>query len=158
MPVASTRPARSNFASVPAVLDRHLSASAPGDIASVAAYIDRGAVLVDAAVLHTLQKLQLPLQAKIEQIDESAHLRRRLELLATFCEEASRDGSAGTPAHLEAAFALLYFLKGCDRIPDTLPEIGLLDDAMIVQIVLQRHAATLRAHWLRRRRVWPSEL
>lgn len=158
MPATSTRPARNHFASVPVVLDRYLSASAPGDIASVAAYLDRGAALVDTATLHVLQKLRLPLHAKIEQIGESTHLRRRLELLATFVEEVSRDGSAGTPAQREAAFALLYFLKGYDRIPDTLPEIGLLDDALIVQIVLQRHAATLRAHWLRRRRVWPSEL
>ena len=81
-----------------------------------------------------------------------------LELLVTYCEEVPRDGAVGTPAHRESVFALLYFLKGFDRIPDTVPEIGLLDDAMIVQIVLQRHAATLRAHWLRHRRAWPAEI
>lgn len=75
---------------------------------------------------------------------------------ARFSPPCVVDGTNGTPAHREAAFALLYFLKGFDRVPDTLPEIGLLDDAMIVQIVLQRHAATLRA--LRRRRAWPAEL
>ncbi len=154
----STRSERNHFASVPTVLDRYLSTNAPGDIASVAAYIDHGATLVDATAVHALQGLRLPLHAKIAQLEESAHLRRRLELLATFFEEASRDGSAGTPAHREAAFALLYFLKGYDRIPDTVPEVGLLDDALIVQIVLQRHATTLRVHWLQRRRVWSSEL
>lgn len=149
---------RKHFASIPTVLDRYLSTNAPGDTASVTAYIDRGATLLDAAAVQALHRLRLPLHAKIEQIEESAHLRRRLELLATFFEEASRDGSTGTPAHREAAFALLYFLKGYDRIPDTVPEIGLLDDALIVQIVLQRHVTALRAHWLRRRRVWSSEL
>lgn len=154
----SSTPARGPIASLPEALHRHLSARTSGDITSVADYIDRGAALVDPAALLALQRLRLPLQAKIEQLEESAHLRRRLELLAAFVEETAVDGSKGTPAHREAAFALLYFLKGFDRIPDTLPEIGLLDDAMIVQIVLQRHAASVRAHWLRRQRAWPAEL
>jgi uncharacterized membrane protein YkvA (DUF1232 family) len=158
MLLTSPRPEPNKFAPVPTHLERYFSTAAPGDLASVAAYIDRGATLIDAAAVHALQRRRLPLHAKIEQLEESAHLRRRLELLATFFAEASRDGSTGTPAHREAAFALLYFLTGHDRVPDTVPEVGLLDDALIVQIVLQRHATTLRAHWLRRRRLWPSEL
>lgn len=39
----------------------------------------------------------------------------------------------------EAAFALLYFQRATDLIPDSIPGIGLLDDAMIVRIVLGRH-------------------
>lgn len=155
---ASSHPSRSKPVSLPEVLHRHLSARGADDIASVAAYLDRGAALIDAAALDALGRLWQPLHAKIDQLEERAHLRRRLEVLATFCAEAAIDGAAGTPAHREAAFALLYFLKGFDRIPDTVPEIGLLDDAMIVQIVLQRHAATFRAHWLRRRRPWQAEL
>lgn len=151
-------PSRSRIVSLPEVLNRHLSASSAGAISSVAAYIDRGAALIDSGALHAFQRLRLPLLAKIEQLDESAHLRHRLELLATYVDEACADGFTGAPAHREATFALLYFLKGFDRIPDTVPEIGLLDDAMVVQIVLQRHAATLRAHWLRRGRGWPAEL
>lgn len=158
MVLTTPAPTRNRITSLPDVLNRHLSAHAAGDISSVASYIDHGAALVDAAALRALERLWLPLMAKIEQIEDHGHLRRRLELLATYCEEVPRDGAIGTPAHREAAFALLYFLKGFDRIPDTLPEIGLLDDAMIVQIVLQRHAATLRAHWLRHRRAWPVEI
>lgn len=154
---AQSVPPRNRLVSVPETLNRHLSAAASGDISSVGAYIDHGAALVDSAALRALEALHGPLHAKIDALDEGTHLRRRLELLATFCEEAARDGSTGTPAHREAAFALLYFLKAFDRVPDTLPEVGLLDDAMIVQFVLQRHATTLRAHWLRRRRIWPSE-
>ena len=158
MPVTDSNSMSNGFASIPAPLDRYLSTNAAGDISSVAAYIDRGARLIDAAAMHALQRLRLPLHAKIEQLNESVHLRRRLELLTTFFEEASRDGSTATPACRETAFALLYFLKGYDRIPDTVPEVGLLDDALIVQIVLQRHATPLRLHWLQRRRVWSSEL
>ena len=39
----------------------------------------------------------------------------------------------------EAAFALLYFQRATDLIPDSIPGLGLLDDAMMVHIVLGRH-------------------
>jgi uncharacterized membrane protein YkvA (DUF1232 family) len=39
----------------------------------------------------------------------------------------------------EAAFALLYFQTATDLIPDPIPGMGLLDDAMIVSLVLRRH-------------------
>jgi uncharacterized membrane protein YkvA (DUF1232 family) len=39
----------------------------------------------------------------------------------------------------EAAFALLYFERTTDLIPDSIPGMGLLDDAMIVSMVLRRH-------------------
>jgi uncharacterized membrane protein YkvA (DUF1232 family) len=144
--------------SIPDTLDRHLSANSRDDVQGVAAYVDRGAALVTADAIAALQRLRKPLQKKIAAVTESGHLRQRLDLLATFFDEALADGHRGTPAHCEATFALLYFLKGFDRIPDSVPEVGLLDDALIVQCVLQRNTAALRAHWLRRRRTWPVEL
>ena len=39
----------------------------------------------------------------------------------------------------EAAFALLYFRSATDLIPDSIPGMGLLDDAMVVSLVLRRH-------------------
>jgi uncharacterized membrane protein YkvA (DUF1232 family) len=39
----------------------------------------------------------------------------------------------------EAAFALLYFQRSTDLIPDSMPGMRLLDDAIIVRIVLGRH-------------------
>ncbi len=143
---------------IPSALDRHLSASSNGDIASVASYLDRGSDLVTPAAVAALRRFRRPLHDKIEAIEVSEHLRRRLEVLALYFDEASVDGHAGTPAHHDATFALFYFLKGFDRIPDDIPDIGLLDDAMIVQIVLQRHGTVIRAHWLRWRRAWPSDL
>jgi hypothetical protein len=38
----------------------------------------------------------------------------------------------------EAAFALLFFQCATDLIPDSIPNVGLLDDAMIVSIALRR--------------------
>jgi len=139
-------------------LHRHLSGHTRDDIPGVASYIDRGGALVTPEAIAELRRERAALHAKIDGLRESELLRCRIQLLAIFFEEACTDGHTGTTAHREAAFALLYFLKDLDRIPDTIPEVGLLDDAMIVQIVLQRHATTLRAHWLRRRRDWPADL
>lgn len=150
--------AKSKNISIPETLNRHLSANSRDDLPGVATYVDGGAAHVNAEAVTALQNLRKQLHAKIAALKESGHLQRRLELLATYFDEASTDGLRGTPAHRETAFALLYFLKGFDRIPDSVPEVGLLDDAMIVQVVLQRHAATFRAHWLRRGRTWPAEL
>lgn len=147
-----------NASSIPASLDHHLSANSRDDVPGVAAYVARGATLVTPEAIAALQRLRKPLHKKIHALSESGHLRRRLDLLATFFDEALVDGHKGTPAHCDAAFALLYFLKGFDRIPDSVPEVGLLDDALIVQCVLQRNTTMLRAHWLRRRRTWPAEL
>ena len=44
------------------------------------------------------------------------------------------------PAALEAAFAVSYFHRAVDLIPDTLEVIGLTDDAAVVQTVLARNA------------------
>jgi uncharacterized membrane protein YkvA (DUF1232 family) len=38
----------------------------------------------------------------------------------------------------EAAFALLYFQTATDLIPDSIPDMGLLDDAIIASLVLRR--------------------
>ena len=145
-------------ASLPNGLDRHLSANFRDDVRGVAAYVDRGAALVTCEEIAALQRLRTALRQKIGALTESTLLQRRLELLATYFEEAGADGHMGTPAHCETTFALLYFLKDVDRIPDSIPEVGLLDDAMIVQVVLQRNVTAMRAHWLRRRRAWPAEL
>lgn len=147
-----------NPIAIPATLDRYLSTHSDDDIAGLSHYIDRGSELVTPAAITALRGLRQPLQAKVEAQVEPGYLRHRIELLTTYFEKACRDGHAGVPAHRDATFALLYFLKGFDRVPDFVPEVGLLDDALIIQTVVQRHWATLRAHWLRHHRTWPAEL
>jgi len=146
-----------NPPAIPAALDRYLSTCPDDDSSGLSHYIDRGSKLVTSAAIEALCELRQPLHEKVESLAASGYLRHRLELLKIYFEEACHDGHAGAPAHREAAFALLYFLKGCDRVPDSVPEVGLLDDAMIVQTVLQRHSIMLRAHWLRHHRAWPAE-
>jgi uncharacterized membrane protein YkvA (DUF1232 family) len=42
-------------------------------------------------------------------------------------------------AAAEAAFALVYFHREIDIIPDFIPEIGFADDAAVVETILRRH-------------------
>jgi len=49
-------------------------------------------------------------------------------------------------AAAEVAFALQYLHKEVDVIPDFVPHTGLLDDAMVAEIVLRRNAAVLKKH------------
>jgi uncharacterized membrane protein YkvA (DUF1232 family) len=144
--------------SIPTPLDQHLSGNSRDDLPGVADYVDRGAALVTPEAIAALQRLRQPLHTKIAALPKAGHLRSRLDLLATFFAETGGAGHKATPALCDATFALLYFLKGFDRIPDTVPEVGLLDDALIVQCVLQRNATPLRAYCLRRHLNWPAEL
>ncbi len=142
---------------LPVDLDRYLATHSADDISSIAVFVERGSVLVTPRSLSGLRTLRRPLLAKIGALRDNALLRSRLDLLVLYLDECAAERATLSPAIREAAFALLYFLKGFDRIPDTIPEVGLLDDAMVVQIVLDRNATALRAHWLRRRRHWPFD-
>jgi hypothetical protein len=56
----------------------------------------------------------------------------------------------------EAAFALLYFQRSTDLIPDSIPGLGLLDDAMMVHIVLDRHEHTFKSGSHGYKPSWPA--
>ena len=101
-----------------------------------------------------LLRMQPALRSKASRITDSETLRQRIGLLMQFVDEAS--GARNSPAVREAAFALFYFLKGYDLIPDSLPQVGLMDDALLVDTALRRNAGELRAHWAARGRVWPE--
>jgi uncharacterized membrane protein YkvA (DUF1232 family) len=56
----------------------------------------------------------------------------------------------------EAAFALLYFQRATDLIPDSIPGMGLLDDEMIVRIVLGRHEQAFKSSSDAYNLSWPA--
>jgi uncharacterized membrane protein YkvA (DUF1232 family) len=74
-----------------------------------------------------------------------AYLSVKLEFLCLFVEEqvVGRNRDLAEEPVAEAAFALLYFQRAADLIPDSIPGMGLLDDATIASMVLRRqeHAA-----------------
>jgi uncharacterized membrane protein YkvA (DUF1232 family) len=56
----------------------------------------------------------------------------------------------------EAAFALLYFQRETDLIPDSIRGMGLLDDAMIVRMVLGRHEDAFKRSKHAQKLSWPA--
>ena len=80
---------------------------------------------------------------------------QRVEVLAGFVEETP--AAVRTVGQREAAFVLYYFLKGQDLIPDNIPEIGLLDDALLVETAFYRNLHELRSHWAAQGRPWPEK-
>lgn len=137
--------------SLPEALQTYLSTNTSVDVPSLAQYVAEGAALVTPEAIATLRGMHAPLLAKIAGIADSAVLRKRLELLTSYFVATSETPKDATTLR-EVAFALLYFLKGLDRIPDSVPEIGLLDDAMVVQAVLQQHETVLEAHAMQQSR------
>jgi uncharacterized membrane protein YkvA (DUF1232 family) len=76
-------------------------------------------------------------------------LQMRLVVLAQYFEETIKGPEAHAAARKEIAFALHYFDQASDRIPDDTPQYGLLDDALVVEAVIERNSAALREHWHR---------
>jgi uncharacterized membrane protein YkvA (DUF1232 family) len=74
------------------------------------------------------------------------YLSDHLEFLSLVVKEQGARQSLYSTRHLvsEAAFALHYFERTSDLIPDSIPGMGLLDDAMIASLVLRRHEAAFK--------------
>lgn len=78
---------------------------------------------------------------------ESPEMAEQLEFLAQIVEDCAAGTSCEVPdaCKREAAFALLYLEREGDILPDGAAGIGLVDDLAIVNTVLCRHEAALRA-------------
>lgn len=87
------------------------------------------------------------LRSKMQTEQARIHydLQQGVELLIDWIEDEDLVSDEDPlPAHLaEAGVAAAYILKGVDLIPDSIPEIGLTDDARILARVLDRNP-TLR--------------
>jgi uncharacterized membrane protein YkvA (DUF1232 family) len=86
------------------------------------------------------------------------YLSDQLEFLCLFVEEqiVGRNRDAAEEPVAEAAFALLYFQRSTDLIPDSIPGMGLLDDAIIVRIVLGRHEHAFKSSSHAYKLSWPT--
>lgn len=128
----------------------------PGRASSPTMHVAQGAECVSAADVVGFRAQLGQVRAKAADIKESDRLRQRIEALARFIEESS-DTDLSAPQR-EAVFVLCYFIKGNDLIPDSMPKIGLLDDALLVEAAIHRNLHVLRTHWAERGRTWPDNL
>src|ERR1700746_415718 len=86
------------------------------------------------------------------------YLSDQLELLYRFVEEqvVGRNRDLAEEVVAEAAFALLYFQRATDLIPEAIPDMGLSDDSMIVSIVLRRQEHAFKGGWPGHLLAWPG--
>jgi uncharacterized membrane protein YkvA (DUF1232 family) len=117
----------------------------------------------DALSLRDLYQLITDLPAVRERlrnipVETYPYLTKQLQFLCLFIEEqlAERKGGLSDAALREAAFALRYFQRAPDLIPDSIPDMGLLDDAIIVDIVLQRQHSAFKRSSHGEKLSWPE--
>src|ERR1700747_3237052 len=103
--------------------------------------------------------IDLPaLRERMAKMPSETYLSDQLEFLCLFVEEqiVGRNRDAAKEPVAEAAFALLYFQRSTDLIPDSIPGMGLLDDAIIVRIVLGRHEHAFKSGSHAYKLSWPA--
>jgi uncharacterized membrane protein YkvA (DUF1232 family) len=103
-------------------------------------FVDDGVRLLESEGRRDIGSMIPELRSKIASLrDEHPLLARRLEFLETVLVA----GKEPLPERVdnEIHFALLYTIADVDLVPDVFPEVGYVDDAIICEIVLTRHAA-----------------
>jgi uncharacterized membrane protein YkvA (DUF1232 family) len=126
-------------------------------ISEIGSFIERQARAVSIADINRLI-VDLPaLRERFAKIPVETYpnLADQLQLLSLVVEEQVTRDPAGQMVG-EAAFALLYFQRATDLIPDSIPGMGLLDDAMIVRIVLGRHRQAFKFNSHGYNLSWPT--
>jgi uncharacterized membrane protein YkvA (DUF1232 family) len=123
----------------------------------IGSFIEREACAVSIADIKRLI-VDLPaLRERFAKIPMKTYpnLADQLQLLSLVVEEQVVRDPAGQLLG-EAAFALLYFQRATDLIPDSIPGMGLLDDAMIVRIVLGRYEQAFKFNPHGYKLSWPA--
>lgn len=112
------------------------------------ALITRGASLLTPADVQRLVSDMPDLRGRFDLLREAGHLdaEQQLTFLSQVVELVWTDQYREMPygAALEAAFAVSYFVREGDLIPDTLGAIGLIDDIAVAQTVLLRNAVSFQ--------------
>ena len=119
----------------------------PGKAVSIDEFIESEVGNFTSSDFVALREHVPALRSKMQTEQARIHydLQQGVELLIGWIEDEKLDVEEDPlPAHLaEAGVAEAYILKGVDLIPDSIPEIGLTDDARILARVLDRNP-TLR--------------
>lgn len=126
----------------------------------IAGFIRNQAISLSVADLDRLITDMPGLRERFSTVSSQAYpyLADQLEFLSLVVEEQltgpNPDPTSQTVG--EAAFALLYFQRATDLIPDSIPGIGLLDDAMMVSMVLGRHEDAFNCSQYAHKLSWPA--
>jgi uncharacterized membrane protein YkvA (DUF1232 family) len=119
----------------------------PGKAVSIDEFIESEVEKFTSSDFVALREHVPALRSKMQTEQARIHydLQQGVELLIDWIEDEDLVSDEDPlPAHLaEAGVAAAYILKGVDLIPDSIPEIGLTDDARILARVLDRNP-TLR--------------
>jgi len=117
----------------------------PQKAVSIDEFIEMERSTINAKSLTKLVDLIPNLRAKMETEQARVHydLIQGVETLICILQspEVSRSTDPLPQDLAEAGVAAYYILKGADIIPDSIPEIGLTDDARILARVFERNAS-----------------
>ena len=115
----------------------------------ITAFIQNQARAVSITAIERLVADLPGLRKRFAKIPAEAYpyLAHQLQFLSLVFEDLAVRDPAGEILG-EAVFALLYFQRATDLIPEAIPDMGLSDDSMIVSIVLRRqeHAFKRSSH------------
>lgn len=121
--------------------------NAPDKAVSIDDFIDAQCGSMDLEKFRRLRGLtgELLLKTKLDQARSHYDFVDGVAVLVRFLEsDGAATASDPLPQHFrEAAVAGYYILKGADIIPDSIPEIGLTDDARILARVFERNPMLL---------------
>jgi uncharacterized membrane protein YkvA (DUF1232 family) len=122
-----------------------------GDAEVIDAIILAGSVEIRAKDLHAIIRERELIERKFQMVSMGYHeLRHQIrEILRTLEAAALVNAADPLPRCLaEGTFAAQYLLKEDDLVPDSVPGLGLADDAILVKSVVARHGRKLaRSGW-----------
>jgi hypothetical protein len=114
-----------------------------GEAMSIDEFIENQAAHVNSSDLRVLNNFSGRLVDKVKETnpDEYPGMHEAVYAIVRCLEEATAlQVKDPLPRGLaETGFAASYFLKRFDLVPDHLPEIGLTDDSLVVQRVIERN-------------------
>jgi uncharacterized membrane protein YkvA (DUF1232 family) len=116
-----------------------------GEVAHIDKFIIIGSSQIRSADLQTISEKSQQIHEKIYLIREAglSDLKRQTRLIMQTIEFATRlQFEDPLPTYLaEGGFAMLYLIREEDLIPDLIPGIGLIDDAILVKRAFYRNEA-----------------
>jgi uncharacterized membrane protein YkvA (DUF1232 family) len=117
-----------------------------GDTEHIDGIILAGSVGIRAKDLHAIVRERELIEKKFQAISVGYHeLKHQIrEIMRTLEAAVLVNAIDPLPRYLaEGTFAAQYFLNKEDLIPDTVPGVGLADDAILVRRVVVRHGREL---------------